>query len=85
MVGWLRPFFRDGAIDLQRRFPQGAPFGVFFFTLLDAIHFGGIEEMGRKFSHAAMGANGAVERGERLGEIIRAAAVTGEGAEEGVV
>ena len=86
MIGWFGPFFRGGAVDLfQCRFPHGAPFGVFFFPLFDTIHFGGIEEVGREFGEAAMGANGASESGESLGEIVRAAAITGEMAEAGMV
>ena len=86
MVVWFRPFFRDGAIDaFQCRFPHSAPFGVLFASLFDTIDFGGIEEAGREFSHAPMSANGAVESGERLGEIIRAAMVAGEVAQAGMV
>ena len=86
MVGGLGPFFCRGAINLfQCRFPHGAPFGVFLFALFDTIHFGGIEEVGREFGEAAMGANGASKSGESLGEIVRAAAITGEMAEAGTV
>jgi hypothetical protein len=55
------------------------------FALLDAIHFGGVEEMGGEFGHALVGANGAAESVKRLGEIVGATAITGEVAQAGMV
>jgi hypothetical protein len=66
---------------LENRFPTGAPFGVGPAPLLEAVDFGGIEQMGCEFGKSPVSANGACESSQGLGESIRSATMAGEGAQ----
>src|SRR5437879_11151580 len=70
---------------VQGRFPHGAPFGVFFASLLEAVELGGVEELGREFGEPPVSANGAREGSQGLGELIRSTPITGEVAQAGMV